>query len=288
MKSHKEITWDDIKAMNAETSKLLDRIGKRFEQMQQVWEEERQKREDEERIKQQKREEEEKEEKIKQQKREDEERIKQQKREEEERIKQQKREEEERIKQQKREEEEKEEKIKKQKWEEEEKIKQQKREEEHRNFMKRMDRLDQIADRNMEQIGGISKSNGEFCEEYFINSFKENPTLLGEKFDRVMPNLYPDPMVINDEYDLVLRNGTTAALIEMKYKANAADVGKMFHKLQTYRANYPMFKDYKIYLCLASFRFPKYVREKAAKEGIVLIEQRGEKIEVISENVRAW
>jgi hypothetical protein len=51
-------------------------------------------------------------------------------------------------------------------------------------------------------------------KEYFINSFKENPTFLGEKFDRVMPNLYPDPMVMNDEYDLVLRNGTTTALSE--------------------------------------------------------------------------
>jgi hypothetical protein len=144
-----------------------------------------------------------------------------------------------------------------------------------------------IAQTN-KQIGGISRSNGEFCEEYFINSFKENPILFGEKFDRVMSNLYPDPMVMNDEYDLVLRNGTTTALIEMKYKADTDDVGKMFLKLKTYRANYPMFKDYKVYLCLASFRFPKKVREKADKEGIVLIQQRGEKIEIVSENIKAW
>ena len=76
--------------------------------------------------------------------------------------------------------------------------------------------------------------------------------------------------------------------IEMKYKAKSSDVGKMFSKLHSYRTNYPMFKDYKIYLCLASFRFSKYVRLKAAEKGIVLIEQRGDKIEVISENVRTW
>jgi hypothetical protein len=163
-----------------------------------------------------------------------------------------------------------------------------KREEEHNAFMKRMDRLEKIADTQLEQISGISRSNGEFCEEYFVNCFKENPTLFGEKFDRVLENLYADPMVINDEYDLVLRNGTTTALIEMKYKASTHDVGKMFSKLNSYRANYPMFKDYKIYLCLASFRFPKKVREKAEEEGVVLIEQRGEKIEVISENIRTW
>jgi len=39
---------------------------------------------------------------------------------------------------------------------------------------------------------------------------------------------------------------------------------------------------------LASFRFPAKVRKRADEEGIVLIEQRGDKIEVISKNVRAW
>jgi len=160
--------------------------------------------------------------------------------------------------------------------------------EEQLNFKKRIEHLDKLYEQTREQIGGISRSNGEFCEEYFINSFKENPTLFGEKYDRVMAYLIPNPVVINDEYDLVLQNGTTTALIEMKYKAGTDDVGKMFSKLHSYRANYPMFKDYKIYLCLASFRFSKVVRDRAAKEGIVLIEQRGDKIEVISEHVRAW
>ncbi|MCL1849948.1 MAG: hypothetical protein FWF70_00840 [Bacteroidetes bacterium] len=62
----------------------------------------------------------------------------------------------------------------------------------------------------------------------------------------------------------------------------------MCSKLHSYRANYPMFKDYKIYLCPASFRFPAKVRERAEKDGIVLIQQRGDRIEVISETVKAW
>jgi hypothetical protein len=144
-----------------------------------------------------------------------------------------------------------------------------------------------IANSN-QRIEGISKSNGKFCEEYFINSFKENPTFLGEKYDRVLENLKPDPVVMDDEYDLVLRNGSTVVIIEVKYKAGLDDVGKTFSKLNTYRANYPMFKDYKIYLGLASFSFSKAMRARADKEGIVLIQQRGKKIEVISENIRAW
>jgi len=154
---------------------------------------------------------------------------------------------------------------------------------------KKFDRLDKLFEQTRQQIGGISRSNGEFCEEYFINSFKENPTFMGEKYDRVVESLKPYPdAVIDDEYDLVLRNGKSVVLIEIKYKAGTDDVGKMFSKLHSYRANYPMFKDYKIYLCLASFRFSARVRERAEKDGIVLIEQRGDRFEVISENVKAW
>jgi len=150
-------------------------------------------------------------------------------------------------------------------------------------------KLKEMFEKTNQQIGGISRSNGEFCEEYFINSFKENPTFMGEKYDRVIEYLRPYPnVVIHDEYDLVLHNGSSVVLIEMKYKAGTDDVGKMFSKLHSYRANYPMFKDYKVYLCLASFRFPAKVRERAAKDGIVLIQQKGDRFEVISETVKTW
>ena len=153
---------------------------------------------------------------------------------------------------------------------------------------RRFAQMEKAIENTNKQIGGISRSNGEFCEEYFINSFKENPTFMGEKYERVIEYLRPDPVVINDEYDLVLRNGSTVVLIEMKYKSSIEDVGKMFSKLHSYRANYPMFKDYKAYLALASFRFPVKVRQRANEEGIVLIEQRGDKIEVISKNVKTF
>ena len=263
MKNQKKLTLEDGDAINADTRRILNELAQQLKEDQKRWEKERKQRE-------------------KERKQREEERKKAELQREEERKRAELQREEERKRAELQREEE-----RKQR-EEELKAEKAKREESQRDFMARMDHLDKLFAQTREEIGGISQSNGEFCEEYFINSFKENPTLFGEKYDRVMPYLYPDPVVINDEYDLVLRNGTTIALIEMKYKARTKDVGKMFSKLHTYRANYPMFKDYKIYLCLASFRFPKNVRIKAAEEGIVLIQQRGEKIEVISENIRTW
>ena len=148
---------------------------------------------------------------------------------------------------------------------------------------------DKKIEKTNQQIGGISQSNGEFCEEYFINAFKADPTFMGEKFDIILSHVKPYPIAVtNDEYDLILHNGGTVALIEMKYRAKVDDVGKMFKKLDSYRDNYPMYKDYKLYLCLASFSFSDDVKSAAAERGIVLIEHQGEKIEIVSENVRAW
>jgi len=150
---------------------------------------------------------------------------------------------------------------------------------------RRFKETEKLIKENAKLIGGISASNGEFCEEYFINTIKANPTFLGEKF-MVFENPKPRPVVINDQYDLVLENGNKVVLIEMKYKAKVSDVKGMLLKLKSYRANFPMYDDYKIYLCLASFRFRDYVKARAAEDGIVLLQQRGEKIEVVSENLR--
>ncbi|MCL2435569.1 MAG: hypothetical protein FWD09_05460 [Lentimicrobiaceae bacterium] len=163
------------------------------------------------------------------------------------------------------------------------------REEGNRLFNERMKLLDEKMAKTNEQIGGISRSNGEFCEEYFVNAFEKNPTFLGEKFDHVQASLKPYPVVVlNDQYDLVLSNGKTVVIIEMKYKAGTNDVGRMFRKLESYRANYPMHKDYKIYLGLASFSFSDDVRKRADEMGVILIQQQGEKIEIISETIKAW
>ena len=155
---------------------------------------------------------------------------------------------------------------------------------------KKFDRLEKMIERTDKQVFGISNSNGMYSEEYFVDTFRENPVFLGETYDHVLRNLYPDPAlaVIYDEYDLVMRNGSTLVIMEIKYKAVLNDVRKMFRKLETYRANYPMFKDYKTYLCLAAFSFAEGVRERAAQEGIVLIHQKGEVYEILNEDVRTW
>ena len=66
---------------------------------------------------------------------------------------------------------------------------------------RRFKETEKLIKENAKHIGGITASNGEFCEEYFINTFKANPYFLGEKYE-VIESPRPRPMVVNDQYDL--------------------------------------------------------------------------------------
>ncbi|MCL1947912.1 MAG: hypothetical protein FWF51_12310, partial [Chitinivibrionia bacterium] len=73
------------------------------------------------------------------------------------------------------------------------------------------------------ELGGIGDSNGKFCETYFYNSLLNSMHFGGKDFDRIDKGLkraqkLPDGKKIAGEYDVVMYNGDTIALIEVKYK----------------------------------------------------------------------
>ena len=54
------------------------------------------------------------------------------------------------------------------------------------------------------------------------------------------------------EYDIVMYNGDTVALIEVKYKAHTKDIAKLLkNEPQNFRQTFTEYKDYKFYLGLA-------------------------------------
>ena len=101
-----------------------------------------------------------------------------------------------------------------------------------------------------EQVAGITKSNGDFAEEYFFNTFeKGQQNFFGEKFDRIIRG---KGKIVEDEYDVVMINGKTAGIIEVKYRARKDDIPKALKKAKTFRINFPEYRNHKIYLALAA------------------------------------
>jgi len=145
-----------------------------------------------------------------------------------------------------------------------------------------------------EQIGGISNSNGDFAEEFFYNSLKETMNFAGIHFDYITDKFgrkkpMPNKTEKQAQFDIVLVNGNSIALIEAKYKAKKEDVEEMVKKkLQDFWFLYPEYKNYKVYLGIGSLVLKDQVIHEAEKLGIGLMCQRGDAVEYKTDCVKAY
>ncbi|GBU24858.1 hypothetical protein R83H12_01493 [Fibrobacteria bacterium R8-3-H12] len=144
------------------------------------------------------------------------------------------------------------------------------------------------------QIGGISNSNGDFAEEFFYNSLEKTMAFAGVHFD-VISNHFggkktmPDNTEIKAQFDIVLHNGDSLALIEAKYKADVEDVKELVEKkVPNFRFLYPKYAECKLYLGIGSLVLKGRVVQEAKKLGIGLMKQRGDAVEYKTDWVRAY
>jgi hypothetical protein len=149
------------------------------------------------------------------------------------------------------------------------------------------DKLGIKADNINTRVEGIAKSNGLFAEEYFFNSLGQNMEFAGIHFNDISYGEVfkrrkdmPDGSRLEDQFDIVMRNGSAVAIIEIKYKADSDHVKDIAtRKVKNFRILFPEYKDFGIYLGLGSFSFNRYVINKAKEYGVGLLKQVGETVE---------
>jgi hypothetical protein len=141
-----------------------------------------------------------------------------------------------------------------------------------------------------EKMGGVTNSNGLFAEEYFYNCFESGQqTFFGEKFDTIERNLKTGlNEIIKDEYDIVFLNGKTIGIVEVKYKGRLEDIPKIIKKAETFRINYPQYKNHQIYLAFATMIFNKRIEDECIKEGIAIVKQVGDTVVVNDEYLKTF
>ncbi|GBU25832.1 hypothetical protein R83H12_02491 [Fibrobacteria bacterium R8-3-H12] len=164
--------------------------------------------------------------------------------------------------------------------------------------MQETDRRMQETDRQIKavnkQIGGISNSNGDFAEEFFYNSLKETMSFAGVHYEYISDKFarekkMPDKTEVRAQFDIVLHNGDSIALIEAKYKADVEDIKEMLEKkIPNFRFLYPEYAKYKLYLGIGSLILKDRVVQEAKKLGIGLMKQRGDAVEYKTDWVRAY
>ena len=135
-------------------------------------------------------------------------------------------------------------------------------------------------DKMNDMYGGLSNNVGSAIEEFFYNALKKKRTLNGIRFDHVQRNWRKKGYKQNDEFDIVMLNGTAISVIEVKLKAHEDDIDKILTK-QKKRFNeiFPEYKDYEQHWALATFSIDKNLRKKAQASGLTVLRRDGELLE---------
>jgi hypothetical protein len=139
------------------------------------------------------------------------------------------------------------------------------------------------------RVGTWENNHGSFAEEYFFNSFeKGQQNFFFFFFDEISKNLKLVWKNLKDEYDIVLYNNDAVAIIEVKFKAHKNDIDTVLKKAETFRILSPNYKDFKIYLGLASMSFYPALEQECIEQGIAVIKQVGDTVVINDENLKVF
>ena len=131
-------------------------------------------------------------------------------------------------------------------------------------------------------IFGISKSNGLVAEDFFYDNLKEHKKLGNIKFDYVEKNIKARIKDLEGQYDIVLYNGDSIGLVEVKYKAKLDHIDKLKNKqIESFKQLFPQYKDYKFYGVIAGLAIAKEVENRALKNGLFVLKQSGNDMKTI-------
>jgi chromosome segregation ATPase len=141
--------------------------------------------------------------------------------------------------------------------------------------MKKTDiKIDKIA----KMVGNMGNNQGEVAEEYFVNSLKDVLKIGELNFDYLLENVHLQTKKINDEFDILLVNGSSVAIIEVKYKVHPNVIDSLEKKIEHLKLM-KEYKNYNIYAGVAGFKVPKEVIRKAEEKGYFVLKRKGDVIE---------
>ncbi len=138
------------------------------------------------------------------------------------------------------------------------------------------------------RLGAMGINLGDVTEEFFYNSLRAKPQLGAVKFDTVTSKLLMGTKKSQTEFDIVMANGESAAVIEVKMKAHLNDLDQVEKQIALYRQLRPEHKNFKLYGGIAGFSVPPDVIEAAQQRGMFVLQRKGEVLESATEGMHAF
>ncbi len=138
-------------------------------------------------------------------------------------------------------------------------------------------------------VMGIGHNNGLVAESYFYTYLQDRLTFGNIKYDSIQKNTIGKANGIKAEFDIVMFNGNSIALIETKYKAHEKDIDKLIEtQLPNFKTLFPKYAHYHFYLGIASFAYYDKLEEKARQNGIGMLKIKGENVSLDDQNLKAY
>ena len=155
---------------------------------------------------------------------------------------------------------------------------------------RQIDKVNKQIGKVNKMVGGLSNNHGSFAEEYFANSLKKgNNNFFGERYDKLLKfELIEDNNKTKAEYDILLVNCKSVAIIEVKFKVHDKDVERVTQKVKPFRQKFPEYQNHLIYLGLASLVFDEKIENECKKNGIAVIKQSGDAVIIYDENIKTF
>ena len=141
------------------------------------------------------------------------------------------------------------------------------------------------------QMGNITNNQGDMVEEFVHNSIKyHNNKLWGVQFDDIEFDLKNKVGKTKAQYDVVLYNGNTIAIVEVKSKAHQNDLNGFAKKVEDFRVLFPMYKDYKIHIGIAAVHINDDVITACKAKGYGVVSLSGNPIyhQEVTDNIKAF
>ena len=144
------------------------------------------------------------------------------------------------------------------------------------------------------ELGGIGDSNGKFSETYFYNTLLNSMRFGGKDFDQIDKGLkrskkLPDGKKLAGEYDVVMYNGNTIALIEVKYKVRKNHIVDLTtEQIKIFKELFPQYAKFDFYLGIAGLSFEDGIEKEALQQGIGILRPKGENVEIIDDNLKVY
>ena len=80
-------------------------------------------------------------------------------------------------------------------------------------------------------------------------------------------------------------NGSSVGFVEVKFKAHENDIPTVLNKVDTFRINFPKYKNRKVYLGLATIAFYPELEQECIK---TVIKQVGDTMVINDEHLKAF